>query len=91
MYFFIAYHLYLISVNTTTNETNKWNRFKRTQKELSKNQAQKNKKKDLLNKAPVPRKITNIYNRGIIQNFYEVFFPLDQFTRHPTNIERKKN
>lgn len=105
---FLIYHLYLISKNTTTNETYKWsdynhyihqfrklekeyeiqkenNQTKSIQQRKTKQQQQKiDIQKDFHNFTIPPiykidKKgkiiVKNIYNKGIINNFWEILFP----------------
>lgn len=93
VYGFLGYHLYLIARGTTTNETFKWSDFDSEQKQLRKLQSKRSKNssvsaddfEDELADMPLvkPKAIKNIYHRGIIQNFKEVFFPMNPVNRHP--------
>ncbi|MCO5612024.1 hypothetical protein L7F22_066286 [Adiantum nelumboides] len=98
---FFGYHLYLVVTNTTTNETYKWESYKRWKQHVSNSQGSQNtsidgsassneqvskKRLKLLCSLPFcPRKKLlshqeklqrdNIYNKGVLQNLVEVFFP----------------
>ncbi|MCO5580786.1 hypothetical protein L7F22_034657 [Adiantum nelumboides] len=99
---FFGYHLYLVVTNTTTNETYKWESYKRWKQHVSNSQGSQNtsiidgpasfneqvskKRFKLLCSLPFcPRKKVflhqeklqrdNIYNKGVLQNLVEVFFP----------------
>ena len=100
VYCFLGYHLWLISRGTTTNETFKWSDFESEQKQLRRLQQKRSKNssisaddfEDALADMPLVKAkvIRNIYNRGIIQNFREVFFPLDPANRHPVTLPSPK-
>lgn len=96
---FFGYHLYLVLTNTTTNETYKWEGYKRWQKEVlmkqhqaanetalsSSEQVSKKRFKLVCNfpffsrKGVAPLKDAlkrnNVYDKGVLQNLAEVFFP----------------
>lgn len=69
LYGFLAYHLWLIYRNTTTNETIKWGSIYDQIKMIQKNKQSKSQGIALKN-------ICNIYNKGLIVNFTEVLFPM---------------
>jgi len=62
---FFLWHLNLVRTGTTTNELSKWNYLKHCLKQDGDEGKEKIKK------------LCNVYNRGIIRNFQEVFFPMD--------------
>lgn len=98
---FFGYHLYLVLTNTTTNESYKWESYKRWKQEVSKGQGAKKTtvdgsassseqvlkkrfkvvcslpfftgKKVLLHQERLER--DNVYNKGVLRNLGEVFFP----------------
>ena len=61
---FTAYHVYLIAINQTTNE-----RFKLSSLQASSNN---NNADDSI---PTTQHIGNFYNKGLLMNLYEIFFP----------------
>mmetsp|Transcript_32822 Transcript_32822/g.83711 ORF Transcript_32822/g.83711 Transcript_32822/m.83711 type:complete len:389 (+) Transcript_32822:166-1332(+) len=61
---FFMWHLNLVRVGTTTNEHSKWSYVKWCLKQ------EKDGKEKLKN-------VCNIYNKGFVANFREVFFPID--------------
>mmetsp|Transcript_98218 Transcript_98218/g.204851 ORF Transcript_98218/g.204851 Transcript_98218/m.204851 type:complete len:389 (+) Transcript_98218:204-1370(+) len=63
---FFLWHLHLVRVGTTTNELSKWNYVKW----LLKNDKEEGGEEKLA-------KLNNIYNKGMFQNFKEVFIPVD--------------
>ena len=81
LYLFMFYHLYLVYANTTTNESMKWKDVRRTLKELEHDNVAAAKEGDLAKSVPTVsvKKIVNIYDRGIIENFREAFFPSTVF------------
>lgn len=94
VYGFLGYHLYLICRGTTTNETFKWSSVNDERKQFLALQAKKRRTTSIPieefedeSKAPFVqgKPLVNIYNRGILMNFYEVFFPLSPHTKHPAS------
>mmetsp|Transcript_11359 Transcript_11359/g.25444 ORF Transcript_11359/g.25444 Transcript_11359/m.25444 type:complete len:380 (-) Transcript_11359:194-1333(-) len=61
---FFMWHLNLVRIGTTTNELSKWNYLRWCLK-------QEEGGKDRL------KELSNMYNKGLIANFREVFFPID--------------
>lgn len=58
---FALYHIYLVSMNVTTNETYKYAHMRRVNKRLPKSERVE---------------VVNIWNRGIVLNVKEVLFPM---------------
>lgn len=89
VYGFLGYHLWLVARGTTTNETFKWSAVNRARQQFLAQQERKKQNSSLTmdvddEDAPFVqgRPLVNIYNRGVLMNFYEVFFPLADKTRH---------
>jgi palmitoyltransferase len=91
VYGFLGYHLWLICRGTTTNETFKWSAVHRDRNAFLAQQAKKQRTTSIpldefedASTAPYVRgkPLVNIYNRGILKNFFEVFFPLSTHTKH---------
>ncbi len=86
LFFFMAYHLFLVARNTTTNETFKWKDAAAFQSDCKKAIADPNFTTRSWKKIEVTdtvrewatRALVNIYHRGIVQNFKEVLFPSSQ-------------
>lgn len=62
---FFLWHLNLVRTGTTTNELSKWNYLRWCLKQDGEEGKEKLKN------------LTNIYNKGCVRNFREVFFPID--------------
>lgn len=90
--FFLGYHVFITCKGETTNENGKWNDVKRWYKHQTRlyetavregrvNPDRKSSDDDdddsiedeIVNPGPVPK---NVYNRGFVENWREVFFPL---------------
>eukprot|EP01125_Pyxidicula_operculata_P022886 TRINITY_DN9659_c0_g1_i1.p2 TRINITY_DN9659_c0_g1~~TRINITY_DN9659_c0_g1_i1.p2 ORF type:complete len:294 (+),score=17.63 TRINITY_DN9659_c0_g1_i1:1498-2379(+) len=81
LYIFFLYNCYLVSRNYTTNESFKWDDVKEVVKYNEKQRILKEKNPDMPPNPKAPRvppftekDLTNTYNNGITNNFYEVFF-----------------
>ena len=85
---FLGYHMYLSSINQTSNEYGKWQivreNFKTEKKRYddalkagkidpSKGTQQTDSKPEFFDPGPVPK---NLYNRGFVENWKEVIFPI---------------
>merc|ERR1712228_321144 len=62
---FFMWHLHLVRIGTTTNELSKWSYVKWCLKQEGEEGKERLKT------------LTNNYNKGIVHNFREVFFPID--------------
>jgi len=94
LYFFLFYHLWLILINTTTNESFKWKDLRWALKELEKekeiavkNKSPRENSSDGAQKVPqvTAKKLVNIYNRGFLANFMEALLPYSLYGKGPAN------